>query len=70
MPTAVLITGAGTGFGLATALFLAKRDYRVYASMPDLSQQEAVMAAAAEHRVSLPKFAPQCSRQSRRLGGG
>ena len=52
LPT-VLITGAGTGFGLATALFLAKRGYRVYASVPDLGQQEAMMAAAAEHRVSL-----------------
>ena len=52
MPHAVLITGAGTGFGLATALLLAKRGYRVYASVPDLGQQEAVMAAAAEHQVS------------------
>jgi len=53
MPRAVLITGAGTGFGLATALFLAKHGYRVYASVPDLGQQEAVMAAAAEHQVRL-----------------
>jgi NAD(P)-dependent dehydrogenase (short-subunit alcohol dehydrogenase family) len=52
LPT-VLITGAGTGFGLATALFLAQRGYRVYATVPDLGQQEAMLAAAEEHRVCL-----------------
>jgi len=53
MTDSVLITGAGTGFGLATALHLAKQRFRVYASVPDLSQQEAVEAAAAEYKVSL-----------------
>lgn len=53
MTDSVLITGAGTGFGLATALQLAGRGLRVYASVPDLSQQEAVEAAARERGVSL-----------------
>ena len=49
----VLITGAGMGLGLATALYLAERGFKVYASVPDLSQQEGVDAAAAEQGVSL-----------------
>jgi NAD(P)-dependent dehydrogenase (short-subunit alcohol dehydrogenase family) len=50
---AVLITGAGTGLGLATALFLANRGFKTYASVPDLSQKEAVNAAAIEHGVEV-----------------
>jgi NAD(P)-dependent dehydrogenase (short-subunit alcohol dehydrogenase family) len=53
MPNSVLITGAGTGLGLATALHLAQHGFRVYASVPDLSQRETVATAAAEHKVSL-----------------
>jgi NAD(P)-dependent dehydrogenase (short-subunit alcohol dehydrogenase family) len=49
----VLITGAGTGIGLATALHLADHGFRVYASVPDLSQQEGADVAAAERGVSL-----------------
>jgi NAD(P)-dependent dehydrogenase (short-subunit alcohol dehydrogenase family) len=49
----VLITGAGMGLGLETALYLAQRGFKVYASVLDLSQQEGVDAAAAERGVSL-----------------
>lgn len=54
MTKSVLITGAGTGIGLATAVYLARHGFQVYASVPDPSQQEGVDAAAAEHGVNLP----------------
>jgi len=50
----VIITGAGSGFGLAAALYLAERGIRVYATVPDLAQQPDVEAAAAERGVTLP----------------
>jgi NAD(P)-dependent dehydrogenase (short-subunit alcohol dehydrogenase family) len=53
MTDSVLITGAGTGLGLATALYLAQRDFRVYASVPHLGQREAVKAAAADRGVEV-----------------
>jgi NAD(P)-dependent dehydrogenase (short-subunit alcohol dehydrogenase family) len=49
----VLVTGAGTGFGLATALLLAERGFRVYGSVVDSAQREALSRAAAEKGVSL-----------------
>lgn len=53
MTDSVLVTGAGSGFGLAAALTLAGRGFRVYASVPDLEQRAAVQAAAAERGVTL-----------------
>jgi len=53
MTSSVLITGAGTGIGLETALYLAEQGFLVYASVPDLSQREGVDVAAAERGVSL-----------------
>src|SRR5512139_2987498 len=54
MTDSVLVTGAGSGFGLAAALTLARRGFRVYASVPDLEQRPLVQAAAAERGVTLP----------------
>jgi NAD(P)-dependent dehydrogenase (short-subunit alcohol dehydrogenase family) len=41
-----LITGASSGFGLLTAVTLAKRDWRVIATMRDLNRREKLEAAA------------------------
>jgi NAD(P)-dependent dehydrogenase (short-subunit alcohol dehydrogenase family) len=49
----VLVTGAGTGFGLATALRLAARGFEVFATVPDLGQEQGVHAAAASAGVRL-----------------
>lgn len=53
MSDSVLITGAGMGLGLETALYLALRGFNVYASVPHLSQREGIERAAAEHGVDL-----------------
>ncbi len=49
----VLITGSGTGLGLASALYLAERGFRVYATVRNPAQRPTVMAAAAERGVTL-----------------
>jgi NAD(P)-dependent dehydrogenase (short-subunit alcohol dehydrogenase family) len=49
----VVITGAGSGFGLAAALYLAERGFRVYATVPDLAQQRDIDNAAADRGVTL-----------------
>jgi NAD(P)-dependent dehydrogenase (short-subunit alcohol dehydrogenase family) len=49
----VLITGSSTGLGLETALYLAGRGFRVYATLRDLSQRADILDAAKERQVSL-----------------
>ena len=53
MADSVLITGASGGLGLETALYLAKRNFNVYATMLDLSERETVDEAASQHGVEL-----------------
>jgi NAD(P)-dependent dehydrogenase (short-subunit alcohol dehydrogenase family) len=53
MNESVLITGAGTDFGLAAALRLAGRGFEVFATVPDPAQGERVLAAAAASGVGL-----------------
>ncbi len=50
---AVLVTGASTGLGLETSLYLAARGFEVYASMPDLAEREAVEQAATQRGLRL-----------------
>lgn len=49
----VLISGAGSGIGLASAVFLAERGFRVVATVPDLAQQTAIETLATTRGVSL-----------------
>ncbi|MBW4083124.1 SDR family oxidoreductase [Paenibacillus sp. S150] len=47
-----LITGASSGFGLLTALALARKGYRVAATMRDLSRQGELLRQAGEAGVA------------------
>ncbi|MPY88876.1 MAG: SDR family NAD(P)-dependent oxidoreductase [Luteitalea sp.] len=53
MTSGVLITGASSGLGLETALYLAERGMRVYASMPNLEERSTLETGARERDVSL-----------------
>jgi len=44
----VIITGAGTGLGLETALYLGARGFRVYATVRNPDQRPRVLAAAEQ----------------------
>jgi NAD(P)-dependent dehydrogenase (short-subunit alcohol dehydrogenase family) len=51
MMRSVLVTGASTGLGLETAVYLARQGFEVYASMRDLTQRAALEEAAARQGV-------------------
>jgi short-subunit dehydrogenase len=49
----VLITGCSSGFGLETAISLAKLDFNVFASMRDLSKRGELDKACKRHGVNV-----------------
>jgi len=51
-----LVTGAGSGFGLLTSVELARRGFRVIASLRDPAGSEALDAAAGAANVTLTKI--------------
>ena len=53
MSQRVLITGAGTGLGLETALLLAKHNFEVFAGVLTTQQQVDVCAQASAHNVKV-----------------
>ena len=53
MSSSVLVTGASTGLGLETAIYLAERGLKVYASMRDLGRRDELDQAAERRRVQL-----------------
>ncbi len=53
MTDSVLITGAATGLGLETAVYLAQQGFEVYASMRDPAQRARLDEAAARENVPL-----------------
>ena len=48
-----LITGASTGIGAASALALARRGHRVWASMRDPARGKALLEKASSEALSL-----------------
>lgn len=48
-----LITGASTGVGFETALLLASKGYKVYATMRNLEKQDALLEAAKDLNVEI-----------------
>ena len=50
---AVIVTGSGTGIGLATALHLAARGFRVFATVRNPDQRDEILQAANDRGVQL-----------------
>ena len=48
-----LITGSSTGLGLETASLLAKKGYKVYATMRHLEKQDALMQLSQQDGIDL-----------------
>lgn len=64
----ILVTGAGSGFGLATACLLASLRFDVIGLVPDESEREALLTAAAERQVSVETIVADLSDPKRRAG--
>ncbi len=61
-PDVVLITGASSGFGLLASIELARRGWRVFASMRDLAKATPLLEAAARAGVALDTVALDVTR--------
>ncbi len=53
MKQIVLITGCSSGMGLVTSIYLAEKNYKVYASMRDLNKKEQLMTASKKAGVDI-----------------
>jgi NAD(P)-dependent dehydrogenase (short-subunit alcohol dehydrogenase family) len=60
----VLITGAGSGLGLASALFLAARDFRVYGTALTEAEQQDLRAQAARRGVEVAALRMDITRRT------
>ena len=58
MRETILVTGAATGIGKETALYLAERGFQVYATVRDGSQADTVYASARERGTVLATSQP------------
>lgn len=64
MSDSVLITGAGSGLGMASALYLASRNYRVFGTVLTEAEDQALAAEAARRRLSIRAIAMDITRPS------
>lgn len=53
MKKTVLITGTSSGLGLATALLFARNNFKVYATMRNLSKKELLEKEAQKHNLDI-----------------
>lgn len=64
----VLVTGAGSGFGLATALLLASIGFDVVGLVPHEEEREILVGAAAERTLAVETVVADLSDPRRRAG--
>src|SRR5580700_2533016 len=60
----VLITGAGSGLGLASSLFLAARNFRVYGTTLTEAEEQELRAQAAGHNVEVSPLLMNVTRRA------
>ncbi|MGH9593890.1 MAG: SDR family oxidoreductase, partial [Bryobacteraceae bacterium] len=59
----MLVTGAGSGLGMECALFLAKRDYRVFGTTLNAAEEDALLGAAVRAGVTVQAVRMDVTRQ-------